>query len=673
MRNLGGLTPSQFLKLVEATLSDKQAGLSAPVTDLLADVDPKRLNAFLDQVKPHKESWIDQAQSALPMLAPKAPLLPLIALTIGFGARRALINRNRKALVLITQSFSISRPVLELDKKELALIRAMAALTAQKLVTPQQWATFLAHVAYANGRLEPDPAFATNKHVPEAEAFARQLIKAVNPDYKAYLPSVAQKVAGYSGLPNATGTAIQSALTPGARWYTAEDLATDTDFTTRKTPTSVLLGRFAETGQPLYFNGNESLITIAAPGSGKSQAHVIPNLLTYPGSVMVLDVKGELWQSTAGYRAKTFGPVYRFSPLDPNARSHCFNPFDFVSADPRRAPDDSEVFSYQVIVPSNSQRDPYWENRGRDFLWALATLLAITASPNMRTMDRVTQLVGLPFVSSLIDDDGNPIVAPEVAKILQLLEQIGAKADIPDFITAANSLRAGGQSNRLEAIIDTARQKLAPFARSKPLRAAMSRSDWNPMSLRRRPGTSIYIVVPDDYLTAYAPVIRLMFYQHMRLLKNHLAKPGEPPITFLLDEMPQLGNFEAILKLQDVGRGAGLRLWMFAQTYGQLLAAYGDNRGSGLVTAAAVRAYLQPDIRTAEHLSKAFGTTDNVFTGERDQLVKPYELTGPEYENTVLINARSRHPMRLDRILAFKDMSDKMNVPPPVVPKLPTT
>ena len=131
------------------------------------------------------------------------------------------------------------------------------------------------------------------------------------------------------------------------------------------------------TGQPFRYGGAESLITIAAPGTGKSQVQAIPNLLSYPGSAFVLDVKGELWDATAGYRARHFGPVYRFAPTDPDGQTNAYNPFDFVSLDPEQAGVDCEVIASQIIPPNAGSKDPFWDNRGRDFLKTFRLMVAL--------------------------------------------------------------------------------------------------------------------------------------------------------------------------------------------------------------------------------------------------------------------------------------------------------
>ena len=130
------------------------------------------------------------------------------------------------------------------------------------------------------------------------------------------------------------------------RWMSAEDLKASRVYTSDPQARGLLLG-LSEDGTPMRFAGYESLITIGGPGTGKTQAQVIPNLLTYPGSAFVLDVKDELWHLTAGRRMQ-FGPVYRFAPTDPSGNTHGYNPFDLVSRDA----DQAALGAFQAVKES---------------------------------------------------------------------------------------------------------------------------------------------------------------------------------------------------------------------------------------------------------------------------------------------------------------------------------
>jgi type IV secretion system protein VirD4 len=81
-------------------------------------------------------------------------------------------------------------------------------------------------------------------------------------------------------------------------------------------PYPLYIGTFPD-GSMLSYSGDGSMVTIAPPGSGKTQCNVFPNLLTWNGPAIVLDISGDIYEHTAAWRAAHMGPVYKFSPLDP--------------------------------------------------------------------------------------------------------------------------------------------------------------------------------------------------------------------------------------------------------------------------------------------------------------------------------------------------------------------
>ena len=75
----------------------------------------------------------------------------------------------------------------------------------------------------------------------------------------------------------------------------------------------VLLGRWR--GDYLRHDGPEHVLCFAPTRSGKGVGLVVPTLLTWPGSAIVHDIKGENWTLTAGWRAR-FGRVLLFDPTN---------------------------------------------------------------------------------------------------------------------------------------------------------------------------------------------------------------------------------------------------------------------------------------------------------------------------------------------------------------------
>ena len=97
-------------------------------------------------------------------------------------------------------------------------------------------------------------------------------------------------------------------------------------------PPTILLGRYG--GRYLALPGQLSVMLSAPTRSGKGVGVVIPNLLHWPDSVVVLDIKGENHAITSGFRAARGQPVYAFSPFDEQACSHRWNPLSAVRTSP---------------------------------------------------------------------------------------------------------------------------------------------------------------------------------------------------------------------------------------------------------------------------------------------------------------------------------------------------
>jgi type IV secretion system protein VirD4 len=77
----------------------------------------------------------------------------------------------------------------------------------------------------------------------------------------------------------------------------------------------------------LRHNGEGHVLCFAPTGAGKTTSLVVPTLVSWSGSVVVYDLKGENYKLTAGYRAECGHVVFRFAPLDP-INSNRFNPLE---------------------------------------------------------------------------------------------------------------------------------------------------------------------------------------------------------------------------------------------------------------------------------------------------------------------------------------------------------
>lgn len=658
---------------VDRILADPAAVLSVPSNDLFSLLPPRSFEAYLKDAIPGRPQMGDNLSAIGTAFTGNG--IAAIGAALSVTAKRATHQRA----VLKTNNnafrFVLARAAVSFTEKERVIFRGAAQLTMNRAYTPQEWNRFLTLIIWngAKAHLEPLPDFASHKTMEEVRHHFSRFLQQTLPDHDTFLAEAAADISNAGPVatlarpsaathqPHSQTSAANPAST-GARWMSYADAEASSYYDTTPTPASLTIGTHPDNDKPIYFSGHESLITVGGPGSGKSQALVIPNLLAYAGSAIVLDVKGELFAATAGHRARNFGPVYRFSPTEPNYQTHRYNPFDFISAEPAQAAVDCAVLAHQLIPDNPNLKDPYWEGRGRDYLWAFATLIAVRMPPNLRNMESLAEAITLPL-------DKDP--KSDLCQILAAMRHLGTLENLPDLVAAANTYENAliTSAKTLESVLDTIRRYITPFTRSPGFMRAMSTSDWTPQQLRRRPGTTLFICLSPTELKTYAPIVRLLLAQHSRALQAYAANPKEPPITFFLDEMPQLGNFESILEVQDVGRGAGLRLWMFAQTLGQLSAAFGRDRYLGVVDACRVRTFLQPEDEASKLISPALGEVRNLFSGEKRPLATPDELMGRAFHDKTIVTTRGDLPMFLNKKYAWQHYTNLP--PPPNIPKTP--
>jgi type IV secretion system protein VirD4 len=161
------------------------------------------------------------------------------------------------------------------------------------------------------------------------------------------------------------------------------------------------IGSFPD-GTPLTYSGEGSIVTIAPPGAGKTQCNVFPNLLTWRGPAVVLDISGDIYEKTAAWRAKNVGPVYKFSPLEPE-ESHKYNPLTFVRREPDYIWEDARLLAEMMIVPAMSS-DPFWENEARTVLTAAIAYVCYSNPPEERPMHAVLDVLfgGKPWEQMIV-------------------------------------------------------------------------------------------------------------------------------------------------------------------------------------------------------------------------------------------------------------------------------
>jgi len=423
---------------------------------------------------------------------------------------------------------------------------------------------------------------------------------------------------------------IKSKVLGGSNWLSDSDVGGSV-FNAAEKNGSVFIGE-TETGKRIWYGQEGSLITVAPPGSGKTQCHVFPNLVSYHGPVVVLDVKGECYDKTSAWRKANVGPVFKFNPLNPTDSAR-YNPLALISDDPDILWEECRLMADLLIVPENLN-DPSWENRARDVVAGIIAWLVLHNPPASRSMAKVVDVVSKVGWDKFVED----------AKYTM---EISALSRLGNSLTAM-------PDKQLEGVLDAARRHLAVWEGPR-VEKVTATCDWTPDVLRDGSNTTIYICIPPNEIESYAPLLRVLFAQHLRQLLKQLPPPEQKIILFMLDELPRLGPMKPVEEALEVGRHYGIRLWMFAQSLGQLEKAYAN--ANGMIGCCAVRIFMNPSSHdgTAKRLSEELGYTESIIDGSRQLMVEAADLVGPDYANYQLVFARDTRPAKLKKVFAYSD------------------
>jgi type IV secretion system protein VirD4 len=351
----------------------------------------------------------------------------------------------------------------------------------------------------------------------------------------------------------------------------------------------VILGRFE--GLYLRHDGPEHVLCFAPTRSGKGVGLVVPTLLTWPGSCIVHDIKGENWTLTSGFRAR-HGRVLLFDPT--NSRSAAYNPLLEVRRGEREVRDVQNVADVLVDPEGSLERRNHWEKTSHALL--VGAILHVLYAEQDKT---------LAGVASFLSDPKRPIEA--TLRAMMTTPHLGKVGAHPVIASAARELLNKSENER-SGVLSTAMSFLGLY-RDPVVAEVTRRCDWRISDLVEddRP-TTLYLVVPPSDISRTKPLVRLILNQIGRRLTEELqAKGRRHRLLLMLDEFPALGRLDFFESALAFMAGYGLKSFLIAQSLNQIERAYGPN--NAILDNCHVRvSFATNDERTARRVSDALGT-----------------------------------------------------------------
>lgn len=356
----------------------------------------------------------------------------------------------------------------------------------------------------------------------------------------------------------------------------------------------VVLGR--ADGRFLIADGPEHVMLYAPTRTGKGVGVVIPNLLAWPDSIVVLDIKRENYLATAGYRAEAGQTVHLFDPLAPDGRTARFNPLDHIDrSDPIQVLDELQRMA-AMLFPVHDRADPFWAEASRTGFIGVGGYVAATPDRPFTLGEIFRQLTAgdararLPRIVAARAREGRPLPGPVVAALT-------------DFTSSSE--------NTFASVRQSITTRMGLWLNPR-IDAATSVSDFDLRDLRRG-RLSLYLGATPDNMLRIQPLYALLFQQLVDLNSRSLPAPADRPTLVMLDEFARLGPAPVLAHAFAWVAGYGLRLLAVLQSPSQLRALYGPDLAEDVMTNCGIEIVFAPkELRIARELSERLGyyTTD---------------------------------------------------------------
>jgi type IV secretion system protein VirD4 len=444
----------------------------------------------------------------------------------------------------------------------------------------------------------------------------------------------------------------------------------------------ILIGK--RDGNYLRLPGSEHVVVYARTRAGKTVGFAIPNAFTWGGSLVCLDVKGEIFHATAGHRKAMGQQVIKLDPTDREMRTHRWNP---LSAIDRESPDRFDMIrrmSYSLwpdataVSAASSNADRFWDPAGRSAFEGVTAIIAETPELPL-TLETV-----LRFFTVADSQERLAGMIEERRRCRPPYSQV-AVDQVSDYTC--------GSVEQVQGIRKVVSTKLAPWF-SPRMQAATECSDFDIRDLRRKP-MSIYLTVAPGNIPRMRPYLTL-FFEQLIALNTDVLPENDRTIThqvlLLLDEFLRVGRIVEVAEAGQYAAGYGMRMAFIVQDKPQLAARYGEDAMQDIFSnVGAECVFGVNDIKTTRELSERIGfntvdiatetaprwwgwlkfdkQTTSVHPNKRG-LMLPQEIARMPLGEQIVLRP-GMMPVRCQRVQWFDDPNfTGLQRPAPVVPSL---
>jgi type IV secretion system protein VirD4 len=352
-------------------------------------------------------------------------------------------------------------------------------------------------------------------------------------------------------------------------------------------------------------------------GGGKGVSCVVPYLLTCPDSCVAIDFKGENERLTAEHRRKTFGHrIIRLDPFKISTRTpDCLNPVAFIDADDPSAIDECNELAKALVVRSDDEREPHWNDSAEQWIAALLAMVVRYGDAGQGTRSLQT-------VRDIVSD-------PE--KLDMAIKVMGESDAWGGLLN-----RMGGQLRHFvekeRASVLTTVGRHLKFLDTPAVRESTSCSTFDPAILLKG-GVTVYLILTPDHLRSQSALLRTWIGSLMRgVIRGGLDRQRK--IHFILDEAASLGHMDSIDDAVDKYRGYGIRLQFYFQSLGQLKKCFPGGQDQTLLSNVTSVFFGVNDNTTADYVSVHLGDETIVVDSGSKSKGTSYQTTQAMHPST---------------------------------------
>ncbi len=421
-------------------------------------------------------------------------------------------------------------------------------------------------------------------------------------------------------------------------------------------------------GKPLGLGDDRHAIVCCASRAGKGRSIIVPTLLEYAGSTLVIDPKGELANITARRRAALGQDVHILDPFE-ITHEHVKDyrrRFNFLAHLPEDFPGEEkpEMIANAAsladgIVVRGDGKDPHWDDSatagieglilqtatypGHSHERNLATIFKLLTPQNVHTCNDGSELQGLPALRHQMG------LFPDRLK--------GAVLDARDEFFDRPKAERG-------SVLSTMRRHLK-FLRYPEIQNVVSGHDFDLADLKRKP-TTIYLVLPPSKMSSCARWLRLFINQVFDMMEAEDARPAVP-VLMCLEEFAVLGHMRQIETAAGLIAGYSCKLLLILQDLAQIKRLYGASYETFLGNSGTQVFFGNNDPTTLEYIAKRLGKTTVAVPSKSDPSIeqRKHGVTGDNlsYQQTDLLG-----PEEVSRFVGRDDPQQRAVV---ITPSLP--